>query len=1140
MRAWTRFGAAAPRANRRASRFAGIVVIGLVLCSALPADAADGEPAARAAATGAARVAGDGGHSAVAGSARVVDLRQIASPPRGSNLLVPRDEVGMQDPNLVVRRVTPAPATPPRAPKAPTTTATIPTTTTLEVTPPNPVIFPALVHVKATVAPPPQASGGFTPAVGFYIDGQFNQPAPLSGSGIGEADVTLGPGTYQLSAQFGGLGDYGASASPPVGVDVVQKPDLATVQGAAQLQSSAGFEWERHTSLTVATSPSIGVGPHDVVAMNEGGMLFMDRVGTRLFHLSLPQFFFYEPQGQANDAPRGGRIMFDELHDRWIATEVTHDAFQGNGHVYIAVSLTDEATGDWWIYRFDFANQAPRNPSIGVSSNKVAIGYDVATINTSTELGSTLLIVDTDELFAPVSTINFYRTGLDPAIHSWRPAVDRTASPDILAVGWTSATNPGRPMAIDLTGTVASGISSSTLDLTDHAGLPDLGSGTSAGPTDAVSADNHLWFVSTRACLPDGDVFETTCVRVTELDTSAMTVLQDFVINRTNYGDFMPGIAIRGDGSVVVVYSEAAAGPSGGPVPVSTWATVQVPGDAPNTIRPPQLIAQGQATCEGGPECFGANTGSLTHVQVSPDPTDTHAAWQASVITVTGGWAVEAMRLSRATTAPDGDFTLDGGRSVTNSLRVGIAPTPAGAATATQLLISDSPTTTSGVLANAKAVPIDLRIAWSLADPAFGGTTGTGPRSVYVQWGDGRGNWSSVEHHEINVDAPLGADFVQLAPARLLDTRNGNGLTGALASRVPKNFQVTGRGGVPGNAVAVTGNLTVTGQTTAGYAFLGPTASADPTSSTLNVPFADTRANGVTVKLGPGGKLGVVFVGRNAAAKAHLIFDVTGYLVTDTPNSPVGGTYVPINPARALDTRVPTGLSGKFHSKLPRTFCITGCLPVPDDAIAVSGNLTVTRQSSAGYMFLGPSAGSQPSSSTLNFPIKDNRANNVTVGLNADGNLAAVFVGASNAATTDVIFDVTGYFVPGPWGAAFVPVDPTRILDSRTGTGLTGPFVSQVPRPFPVAGQAGVPATGTVAITGNVTLTGQTTAGYAFVGPTAGATPTSSTINVPLGDTRANGLDIGLAPDGTASAVWVGTNPASTTQVIFDVQGYFR
>ncbi|MGZ6266939.1 MAG: fibronectin type III domain-containing protein, partial [Candidatus Limnocylindrales bacterium] len=124
-----------------------------------------------------------------------------------------------------------------------------------------------------------------------------------------------------------------------------------------------------------------------------------------------------------------------------------------------------------------------------------------------------------------------------------------------------------------------------------------------------------------------------------------------------------------------------------------------------------------------------------------------------------------------------------------------------------------------------------------------------------------------------------GATYVALTPARVLDTRSGNGLAGPFGSHAARTFQVTGRGGVPGNATAVTGNLTVTGQTSNGYLFLGPVATNVPTSSTLNFPVGDDRANGVTVALGAGGTLSVTFVAPNPGPAAQVIFDVTGYFV---------------------------------------------------------------------------------------------------------------------------------------------------------------------------------------------------------------------------------------------------------------------
>ena len=120
-----------------------------------------------------------------------------------------------------------------------------------------------------------------------------------------------------------------------------------------------------------------------------------------------------------------------------------------------------------------------------------------------------------------------------------------------------------------------------------------------------------------------------------------------------------------------------------------------------------------------------------------------------------------------------------------------------------------------------------------------------------------------------------GATYVPLTPARLLDSRVGNGLSGTFSAGVPRTFQVSGRGGVPGNAVAVTGNLTVTNQRTAGVVFLGPNPTPSPSSSTLNFPVGDDRANGVTLALSPTGSLSATYLA--AWGTTHLVFDVTGY-----------------------------------------------------------------------------------------------------------------------------------------------------------------------------------------------------------------------------------------------------------------------
>jgi hypothetical protein len=399
-------------------------------------------------------------------------------------------------------------------------------------------------------------------------------------------------------------------------------------------------------------------------------------------------------------------------------------------------------------------------------------------------------------------------------------------------------------------------------------------------------------------------------------------------------------------------------------------------------------------------------------------------------------------------------------------------------------------------------------------------------------------SWPGLSTVDVGAVAPYaGATYHAIAAARVLDSRDGYsiGLAGAFSTHVARTFQISGRGGVPTNATAVTGNLTVTSQTAAGFLYIGPNATNDPASSTLNFPIGDTRANGVTVALGAGGTLSATYAASTAGSTAQVIFDVTGYFTSDT----TGGSYHAVTPARLLDSRNGTGgVWLAFNSHVAQTFQVSGQGGVPANATAVTGNLTVTNQTAAGFLYIGPVATNNPTSSTLNFPLGDDRANGVTVGLGAGGTLSATYAASTTGPTAQVIFDVTGYFTPDMSGTTFVALTPTRILDTRNSIGLSGAFHSHVARTFAVTSQGGVPANAT-AVTGNVTVTAQTALGFVYVGPSASNNPTISTLNFPTADDRANGVTVALSSGGTLSATYAAASTGSTAQILFDVTGYF-
>ncbi len=365
------------------------------------------------------------------------------------------------------------------------------------------------------------------------------------------------------------------------------------------------------------------------------------------------------------------------------------------------------------------------------------------------------------------------------------------------------------------------------------------------------------------------------------------------------------------------------------------------------------------------------------------------------------------------------------------------------------------------------------------------------------------------------VDGDGGAAFTPMEPARLLDTRTGNGLADKFTSGKPRSVFIAGRRGIPKDAVAVTVNVTVTGQSSAGYVTVGPTVSATPSTSTLNLPRGETRANGATVALSDDGYIAAVWRGSGGST-THLIFDVTGFFTDDGAT-----TFTPLGPERLLDTRSGNGLLGAFVSGTPREVVIAGRRGIPHDATAVVINVTMVEPTSGGYVTVGPNVTSTPATSTLNTPRKDIRANGTTVALDEHGDLSAVFKGPSGA-RTHLLIDVAGYYAEDADGATFVPLEPRRFLDTRTGNGLQHLFASALPRAFQVAGRGDVPDDA-VAITGNVTMTNHTSRGVVSMGPDVPATPATSTLNTPLGDTRANNVTLPLDGSGRLDAVFRGT-----------------
>ena len=372
--------------------------------------------------------------------------------------------------------------------------------------------------------------------------------------------------------------------------------------------------------------------------------------------------------------------------------------------------------------------------------------------------------------------------------------------------------------------------------------------------------------------------------------------------------------------------------------------------------------------------------------------------------------------------------------------------------------------------------------------------------------------------------------YHSITPIRLLDTRSHNGASGKLRAGVPVTIQIATRGGIPTDATAITGNVTVVNQTSAGSVYVGPDPVARPATWTVTFSKGEVTPVGITMGLSSTGALSATYM--PSSGTTDLVLDITGYF---TPALD-GNTYHQVAPARILDTRIGNGLSGKLKANTPRTFTVGGRGGVPANATAVTGNLTVTGASSGWAVYLGPTAVAKPTASTINFTKGQTLSNSLTVALGPSGTLSATFI-SSGKATTNLVFDVTGYYTADSTGLAFVPVTPASVVDTRSGLGLSSKLVANTPRTLTIWGHRGV-TSGAVAITGLVTAINETNGWAIYAGPTAIARPGTSSLNFVRGDIKTNGLTVALSPDGNLSLTYMGSS-GNKTNVVVSVTGYF-
>lgn len=376
-------------------------------------------------------------------------------------------------------------------------------------------------------------------------------------------------------------------------------------------------------------------------------------------------------------------------------------------------------------------------------------------------------------------------------------------------------------------------------------------------------------------------------------------------------------------------------------------------------------------------------------------------------------------------------------------------------------------------------------------------------------------------------------EFHPLNPARILDTRNGNG-----GYKVPIKanseivLTVNGRGGVPAsNVSAVALNVAVTGTQKPGFLTIYPSGTSRPTTSNINFMNAgQTIANSATVKVGTDGKLRIF---NGSSGTTHVIVDVSGYFTTK--NGPNGLRYLN-RELRVLDTRQKLGAKAAIPANGEIVLSVKAALEkfekhsgATTEAVALT--LTAVSPAAPGYITAYPAGISRPTVSALNLNTGQTIANTVIVKLGSNGQVR-LFNGSSKP--VHLVGDIDASFYDRARNntsadGRLVPVNPYRAMDTRSGLGgRNGALTGQ--HNLTLAGRNGLPkrVRGVIA---NTTVTQPTAAGHITF--TSGRT---SALNFTTGQTIAASSHPGL---GGSGILYVQRGGSGSVHVIVDIYGYY-
>lgn len=289
-----------------------------------------------------------------------------------------------------------------------------------------------------------------------------------------------------------------------------------------------------------------------------------------------------------------------------------------------------------------------------------------------------------------------------------------------------------------------------------------------------------------------------------------------------------------------------------------------------------------------------------------------------------------------------------------------------------------------------------------------------------------------------------------------------------------------------------------------------------------------------------------------------------------------GGEFHSLEPERILDSRdpdldvAPVGRkpTDTVAAGTPFEVPVVGVAGLPDPAdvdddgfddnvLAVVVNITVIAPTQVGYLSAYPAGAIDGGTSVVNFAANSTVPNTAVIRPGVDGEISVRIVSPLARGSADIAIDISGWFstsgytdgANGGRGARLIPISPIRAYDSEVP--LFGPTTlgarAQQNVPIWGAADAGAPTVPVVPNDENivgavVNVTGVNI--YAGSSPTHisalpspvpdGVEPSTSTVNLSVGQVKANLAIVPVGPDGSITLF----NFAGEIRLVVDIMGY--